>query len=193
VRTINRIQEKMAWRATVRRDTAIAGILGLSADIFTQTVCEKKALSSIDKQRSFAIALFSGFYLGVACNYIYSLYPTLASSVIRSNLFQRMLPACETRSQGVISTVADNFVHVPVLYLPSYFVAVGTLQGLPIDQSIQEMQDSWWHTLGSCWAFWVPFMVVNFSLVNPTQRVKAVAGANFCWTVCLDYITQHKS
>jgi protein Mpv17 len=104
-----------------------------------------------------------------------------------------MLPVCETRSQGVISTVADNFIHVPILYLPTYFVAVGTLQGLPVDQSIQEMQDSWWPTLGSCWAFWVPFMAVNFSLVNPAQRVKAVAGANFCWTVFLDYITQHKS
>lgn len=185
----------MAWRATITKDTAIAGFLGLAADIFTQTVCEKKPLTSIDKQRSFAIALFSGSYLGIACNYIYSLYPNLARSILTSNAFRKVMPTklCDMRSTtGVISTVADNFVHVPVLYLPSYFVAVGTLQGVPLTNSIQEMQDSWWTTLGSCWAFWLPFMAVNFALVPPLHRVKAVAGANFCWTVCLDYITQSK-
>ena len=183
----------MAWRATIKKDTAIAGLLGLSADMFTQTVCENKPLSSIDKQRTLAITLFSGAYLGIACNYIYSLYPALSSSIVQSNLFRKMLPRyCETRSAGVISTVADNFVHVPMLYLPSYFLAVGTLQGVPVNNSIREMQDSWWTTLGSCWVFWVPFMAVNFAFVPPTQRVKAVAGANFCWTVCLDYITQNK-
>ena len=176
-----------------KKDTAIAGLLGLSADMFTQTVCENKPLSSIDKQRTLAITLFSGAYLGIACNYIYSLYPALSSSIVQSNLFRKMLPRhCETRSAGVISTVADNFVHVPMLYLPSYFLAVGTLQGVPVNNSIREMQDSWWTTLGSCWVFWVPFMAVNFAFVPPTQRVKAVAGANFCWTVCLDYITQNK-
>lgn len=182
----------MAWRATVRKDTAIAGLLGISADIFTQTVCENKPLTSIDKQRTFAIGFFSGAYLGVACNYIYSLYPSLARSATKFNMIQKILPACQTKSLGVISTLVDNFVHVPMLYLPSYFVAVGQLQGKPLQNSIQEMQDSWWNTLGSCWLFWVPFMTFNFAMVPPAQRVKAVACGNLCWTVCLDYITQHK-
>lgn len=168
----------MAWRTTIRKDAAIAGLLGLSADIFTQTICENKPLSSIDKQRTFAIALFSGSYLGVACNYIYSLYPSLAKSVIKSTILQKMLPSCRIKSQGVISTVADNFIHVPVLYLPSYFVTVGSLQGIPVQKSMQEMQNSWWSTLGSCWAFWVPFMAVNFALVPPAQRGRCLPKAS---------------
>lgn len=183
----------MAWRASIKKDTFIAGFLGLSADIFTQTVCENKDLHSIDKQRTAAIALFSGSYLGIACNYIYSLYPSLARGIANSSAFRKRIPnVCGAKSTGVISTIIDNFIHVPMLYLPSYFMAVGTLRGAPITHSLEEMKDSWWTALGGCWAFWVPFMAINFALVPPAQRVKAVAGANFCWTVCLDYITQNK-
>lgn len=193
----------MAWRATVWKDTAIAGILGLGADLFCQCVCEKKDWKSgeVDKQRALAIAIFSGSYLGVACNYIYSLYPALAKSVMKSSSFQRILLSlpsltkvrlCESKTQGAICTMADNLIHVPVLYLPTYFFAVGTMQGIPITTIGKDMQESWWSTLGSCWAFWIPFMALNFTAVPPAQRVRAVAGANFCWTVTLDYLTQKK-
>lgn len=79
-----------------------------------------------------------------------------------------------------------------MLYLPSYFISVGAMQGIPISESVNDMRESWWRTLGSCYMFWLPFMAFNFTRVPPEMRVKAVAGANFCWTVALDYITQQR-
>ena len=184
----------MAWRATIKKDVIIAGSLGLGADLFCQCVCEQKSLESVDRRRAASIAIFSASYLGVCCNYIYSLYPALATAVMKSHSFQKMAPhMLEPRLvRGGISTMADNLVHVPILYLPSYFLAVGTMQGSSISASVEDMQASWWPTLGSCWAFWMPFMALNFAAVPQAQQVRAVACANFCWTVTLDYITQKK-
>ena len=184
----------MAWRATIKKDVLLSATLGISADIFCQCICEQKELRSVDTRRAFAIAIFSGSYIGVACNYIYSLYPRLSRIVLSSNVMQKMLPDCQIRAQGLVSTVTDNMLHVPMLYLPSYFISVGAMQGIPISESVNDMRESWWRTLGSCYMFWLPFMAFNFTRVPPEMRVKAVAGANFCWTVTLDYITQqHKS
>ena len=177
----------MSWTARTKKDVIIAGTLGLGADLFCQCVCEDKDVRTIDKRRAAAIAIFTGGYIGVTCNYIYSLYPHLSRKIAQS-----ILPAniCQARTLGIVSTAADNLVHVPILYIPSYFLAVGSMQGMPLSTSVRNMQDGWSSAVGTCWLFWIPFMAFNFRFMPPSHRVRAVAGANFCWTVALDFITQ---
>lgn len=180
------------WRAALLRDTVVASGLGLSADIFCQCVIEKESVASIDRRRAVAVAAFSGVYVGVVCTYVYSLYPPLAALLIRSSSMKKPSSAAQTRIQGVVSTVADNLIHVPIFYIPSYFLTVGPMQGDGLVESCDNLKEQWWSTLSSCWLFWCPFMAVNFTVIPATHRVRGVAVANFCWTITIDYLThQH--
>lgn len=180
----------MVWRKALARDTAIASGLGLCADLVCQCGFEKKPLGSIDQRRAAAVAAFSGVYIGVVCTSVYSLYPPLSAFLIRSSPFR--LPGSPARIQGAVSTLADNLLHVPFLYIPAYFLTVGPMQGDSFSDTSATLREQWWPTLSTCWLFWCPFMAVNFSVIPATHRVRAVAVANFCWTITLDYITHKK-
>ena len=164
------------WRA-VTRDVIFAGSLGLGADLVCQTFEGKE---TIDKRRALAVSAFSGAYVGVVCSYVYSLYPSLAVRLLTN--------PCQKRI-GVVGSVTDNAVHVPALYIPSYFMTVGLMQGESIEHATKTLKEQWWDTTSTCWMFWVPVMALNFTMVPPTHQVRVVAAANFCWTIALDYVT----
>ena len=89
-----------------------------------------------------------------------------------------------------MSLIFDNVVHVPFIYIPSYFMAVGAMQGETPRESLNALSSQWPSpSVTSSWAFWVPVMSVNFSVVPMAYRVQVVGVANFVWTVLLDYIT----
>jgi len=132
------------------------------------------------------MAIFSGAYMGIVCSYIYSLYPSLATFVMRSS---RIPPTRSLQVQGVVSSVADNAFHIPTLYIPAYFMTVGPLQGGSWVESSLALKEKWWDTTSTCWMFWLPFTAVNFTMVPASHRVRAMAAGNFFWTIVLDYIT----
>mmetsp|Transcript_25649 Transcript_25649/g.39428 ORF Transcript_25649/g.39428 Transcript_25649/m.39428 type:complete len:179 (+) Transcript_25649:202-738(+) len=171
---------------TLLRDTIFAGGLGLGADLVCQLGFEQKRPDEINCRRAASVAMFSGAYMGIVCSYVYSLYPPLAALVMRSS---RMCPTKTMKVQGVVSSVADNALHVPALYIPAYFMTVGPLQGVSLMDSCSTLKEKWWDTTSTCWMFWMPFMAVNFTVVPASHRVRAVAAANFVWTIALDYIT----
>uniref|UniRef100_A0A7R9ZMV5 Peroxisomal membrane protein MPV17 n=1 Tax=Craspedostauros australis TaxID=1486917 RepID=A0A7R9ZMV5_9STRA len=218
----------MAFGSAILRDVAVAGGLGLSADLFCQTMCEdNRNLHDLDHRRIAAVSLFSGLYVGGVCNLIYPLYPKLTQHVIRSVqrnatigkqlvttggsgaalveqtapvttlmsmspvslLVQRLTP---NQLQGAVGTLADNFIHVPLLYLPAYFISTGWMQGVPWSTTKQQMEQQFVPTMTSCWMFWIPFMGMNFALIPAAARVRAVAAANLLWTMTLDYMTHSK-
>lgn len=178
-------------RAMVR-DVAVAATTGFSADIACQTFWEEKSLKEMDYRRLASVTAFSGLYIGSICNCVYHFYPSLASRLLlraRSGQPRQL----SSKSIGIFSTVIDNFVHVPLLYLPSYFISIGYMQGHSTAEIQAVFRDDYVTTLTSCWGFWVPFMGINFALVPLTHQVRAVAAANFVWTMALDYMTHSKS
>ena len=173
-------------------DVAVAATTGFSADLTCQTLWEGKNVKELDFRRLASITTFSGLYIGSICNGVYQLYPRLAS-----RLLQQVGPGqplqLSSKSLGIFSTMIDNFVHVPLLYLPSYFVAIGYMQGRSTLEIQAAFQDEYVTTLTSCWGFWVPFMGLNFALLPVAHQVRAVAAGNFVWTMALDYMTRAKS
>ena len=95
------------------RDAIFAGSLGLGADLVCQTF---EGAKEFDKRRAAAVSIFTGAYVGVVCSYVYSMYPSLAIRLLQN--------PCR-RKVGVVGSVTDNAVHVPALYIPSYFMTVG--------------------------------------------------------------------
>ena len=166
----------MAWRSLIR-DVTFAGSLGLGADLVCQTL---EGRENFDKRRAAAVSIFTGAYVGGVCSYVYSMYPSLAVRLLQN--------PCR-RQVGVVGSVTDNAVHVPALYIPSYFMTVGLMSGETLEQSVSALKSQWWSTTSTCWCFWIPVMTCNFALVPVTHQVRVVAAANFCWTIALDYFT----
>ncbi len=88
-----------------------------------------------DLRRTFAFATFSGLYIGVACTCIYRLFPKMAH-----RLFQNPTP----QKIGITSTVLDNFVHVPILYLPTFYLSTGMLRGEEWSEAKQSLVSNWY-------------------------------------------------
>ena len=95
-----------------------------------------------------------------------------------------------SKFETFISLLVDNIVHVPLIYVPTYFITVGAMQGETLSQSLGVLNSQWpAPAVTTSWAFWVPVMAMNFSIVPVAFRVQVVGVANFVWTVVLDYIT----
>lgn len=176
----------------IAKDVAAAGALGFLGDVVCQCGFEGATGATLDRGRLGALTAFSAGYIGVVCGRVYTLYPPVARFV-----HARLLPAPMAAGVGFATTEAvvscglDNFVHVPCLYLPSYYLAVGTMRGDSLAHTWRTLQEQYVSTMTSCWGFWVPVMLFNFRVVPPAFRVRVVATANFVWSVALDWMAWH--
>ena len=127
-----------------------------------------------------AFATFTGFYIGGTCGFIYALYPRFARSLLKR--------APTSKEEGVISSLLDNFVHVPVLYIPTFYASTRVLQGDDCEMALQHLRTNWWESVVSCCAFWLPAQFVIFSMVPAPARVRCVAAGDFVWNVALSYL-----
>lgn len=180
-------------------DIGFSSILGLAADLFCQLACERTSLGAIDWRRSIALSLFSGLYVGGFCNFVFALYEPLAAFLVLKRApwaNKNMRPGRGVNNvvkpwqEGSISSLAENLLHMPLVYLPTFFILVeGPLKGRELAYAVGELRRNWWPTLKSSWCFWGPFMSLNFAVVPAALRVRAVTSANFIWTVLLSSIS----
>lgn len=179
---------RLAVRA-LARDVALAGAAGAAADAICQGLeghidSERAVSNNLDVRRNLAFAAFGGVYIGGVCGRIYGIYPRVAQRIFGA----RMTP----RIEGAVSTFLDNFIHVPLLYIPSFYMCTGILRGERREDTIQTLRSSWGETVVSCWAFWIPSQYIIFSRVPVAWRVRAVASGDFVWNVMLSYIAHKK-
>lgn len=66
-----------------------------------------------------AFSVFAVTYSGAFQTWVYSRYPTVFSAARGFSTVAR---------QGLAISLADNLLHVPLLYLPTFYLAVGTMQ-----------------------------------------------------------------
>jgi len=174
---------------TLARDVALAGVAGAGADAICQHFeahidSKKDADKDFELSRNLAFAAFGGVYIGGVCGRIYSLYPRIAQKMFGKNLTPKL--------EGVVSSCLDNFLHVPFLYIPSFYMCTGILRGEGIEATVQTLRSSWAETVFSCCAFWIPAQYVIFSKVPAAWRVRAVASGDFVWNVVLSYIAHRE-
>lgn len=133
--------------------------------------------------------LFAGLYLGVVCSAVYAIYPPLASILLKRGLLKVSQVLDTTKLSALVATLVDNFVHVPMVYAPTYIMFVEA-RGMNMKESLQQLKQSYVPTVSSCWMFWIPVMGLNFAFTPPAYRVRVVMVGSFAWSVFLDY-TSH--
>lgn len=140
-------------------------------------------------RRLAALTFFNAAYIGGFLHFLYSCYPLVLRSAARS------APAGLSKRLGDEASVAhavgcglvDN-VHNGAVYIPAFFLGVGLLQGDTWEGVQASLRREWLETYAWCTAFWLPFSSINFGLVPPSGRVRAMAAANLVWNVVIDWL-----
>ena len=189
---------KTTRRTEMLQDVAVAGALGCVGDVGLQ-LAERHwsgnhpvRVSEIDFRRVSALTLFSSVYIGGFLHVLYKAYPLVVAAVAkqlpsRHQSLQATLLRKQTLVHSLGCGVVDN-IHCGAIYIPSYFVAVGVMQGDGFEASVQNLRTEWLVSYTSCTGFWIPCMTANFLLVPPFRRVQAMAAANLVWSVFIDYV-----
>lgn len=85
---------------------------------------------------------------------------------------------------ATIKACAGNFTIFP-LYLGSFFLYMGLLEGLTPPQAVQKLRQAFVPTYTAGWGFWLPANLVNFVFVPPTGRVLFANAAGLIWNAIL--------
>ena len=105
------------------------GFLGASGDVICQTFLSDSPDSPYDLQRLLAMSTFGAFYSGAFSTLVYRSYSRLPAVLIDSKM-----------KMGISCSLIDNFVHVPVLYTPAFYLVTGLMQGLTVEESTDTLR-----------------------------------------------------
>ena len=152
-------------------------ILGFSGDFICQAIVENK--NEYDSKRLFSLTTFSTFYHGLINPIIYNYY---------SNLLHKNIKISPIKF-GITCSIIDNFIHVPFLYTPSFFISTSLLQGNSLESSIFSMKNGLIPSITACWIMWIPLQFINFTFLPNHIRPTFVNFGCLVWSVIIDHIS----
>eukprot|EP00747_Dinoflagellata_sp_TGD_P220749 gnl/TRDRNA2_/TRDRNA2_92669_c0_seq1.p1 gnl/TRDRNA2_/TRDRNA2_92669_c0~~gnl/TRDRNA2_/TRDRNA2_92669_c0_seq1.p1 ORF type:complete len:211 (-),score=27.47 gnl/TRDRNA2_/TRDRNA2_92669_c0_seq1:50-682(-) len=156
----------------------IAGFLGFIGDYGTQRYIQKR--DKVDQTRLAAMSLFCASYSGAAQHYIFLSY---------DYLLPRFALATALRA-GISKSLFDNFVHAPFLYIPTFYICLGLLQGHEPQSISVALEREWASSSLSCAAFWTPIEGFVFGVVPQHFRILVVNLGNLVWNMFLSVKSQ---
>ena len=92
------------------------------------------------------------------------------------------------RFTAIFGTSIDNFIHVPLFYLPAFYTTTGVIQGDSIEKIKKTGAENWWTSTWMCWSVWIPTQAINFYFVAQHRQVLVVSSVNFFWNIYLDHL-----
>lgn len=173
----------LAYRRALVKDVITAGLLGGAGDVLCQYAIENN--TKLDIQRAVAVTAYSALYCGGFLHHFFKLYPVGVAAFRSCFGIKRLAPGSLGGTLGL--GLLDN-VQCALLYIPSYFIGVGLLQGDSVDACTTSLKENWVKTYGVCSAFWLPFMCANFRFIPRHLNLTAMLAANFFWSVGMDWM-----
>ena len=87
------------------------------------------------------------------------------------------------------AALVDNFTHVPLAYMPAFYLTDGFLQGKSAKQIYEDKfkTGEYTKTTLACMVVWVPFQMWNFRKIPLEFQCLTVQGAALFWNIVLSY------
>jgi len=95
-----------------------------------------------------------------------------------------------TVAQALKKTLVDETLFGPV-YLASFFVSIGILEGMNSQQIVQKIKKDFWPTFLMDMVVWPPAQTINFYFVPPAYRVLYISFISLFWNAYLSMV-QHR-
>ena len=84
--------------------------------------------------------------------------------------------------------VVNQFLTVPLVYMPLFFALTGALGGLNFHQAKARAMSLYLPLLKRNYVFWLPTQFFQFSVVPPEWQIPFLSAASLVWTVILSSI-----
>ena len=152
--------------------SATGMLLGGSGDYTAQRLEGGK---TYDSRRSLAFGSLATFWNGCCIHYIFG---GLERHLPRSGGVRTLVP------KMLITQLMVN----PFLYLPLFYTWTGVVLGRTPAQTLEKARREYWVTLKATWIFFVPFNVVNFTLVPVRHQAATLATFSFFYATTLSAI-----
>lgn len=152
---LNRLLQ--ASSATVPRQCLTASILFGTGDAIAQVAVEKRGLKDYDFVRTARLGLYGG----------------VVFAPIMSVWFRTLerVPGRPGSIPNVLGKVAlDQGLAAPNM-LALFFSATTLMAGGSTGDVKKKLEDSYWSTLKTSWALWIPVQGINMALVPVQQRL----------------------
>lgn len=154
---------------------ATCWVKGSAADLVTQKFIEGRR--SVNWRRNLAFATFSGGYLGCGQHFIYNVF------------FTRLFGAGLNLWTAVKKVVADGLWHVPMLYLPLYYMFQDSILRDGAMSGLCRYSEEWLDCMKPYWGMWTFFHLANFTLTPLELRIGLIAGMSLLWLMVLSYVS----
>jgi hypothetical protein len=165
--------------------TMFACTKAVMADLFAQTLIEKKSFDDLDLRRVVLFATLGIFYNGLCVYGIYAkFYPKLWPKVFEN--FHKW----KTISKSLTQTTADVLIHATFLYFPFFYVLKACIfDGFSMDSAkgglnkyfFENMFDDFKSTM----SVWFPCNLIAFGYVPPYLRTPYMSTISFLWVLIL--------
>lgn len=157
-----------------------ASLLAGAADLTVQVACNKpRSIWDLNYRRAISFSAFSLFYAGF-----------FQVAVYRS--FDRWFGVGKSMRVVLTKVAADCFLHAPLVYIPSFYVGTGMVQGLGWTGSLKKLKDKYPETLRCYFMIWSWPMFICFKYVPVNHRVLFIAGCAFIEKSIYSWIGQRK-
>ena len=156
-----------------------------AADAVVQTCVERRA--ELARERSCAFALFGFVWMGAGQYLVYV------------RILDSLLPRT-TNATAVAKVVLDQFIHVPLVFMPLFYLTDGWVEAVARGEEVLACLPHAAHhasyrykreireTMLANWQIWLPAQFVCFRLVPGHLRVPYVACVSFVWTMVLSVL-----
>eukprot|EP00397_Hematodinium_sp_SG-2012_P019259 GEMP01019779.1.p1 GENE.GEMP01019779.1~~GEMP01019779.1.p1 ORF type:complete len:224 (+),score=33.94 GEMP01019779.1:90-761(+) len=160
-----RAYERGVVRSPIVTKFLLGGILGGAGDLIVQWRQEK-----IDQRRLTAFTAFNAIFSCSANHFWFSLLDAKRLSIVRKVALQHLF-------------------FNPIVYLPAFYFAFGTMIGMPPSSCFAKFQAEALKTYALLLATWVPVSIVQFRFVPACHQVLFVSLINVGWNAILSMST----
>lgn len=156
----------------VRTKAISTGVLGILGDILAQKIAQRDNPDfSLDVRRTLSIGLWGLLALGPALHYWYAALDRL--------FFRKYAVLYKVLADQLIFSTVSN---------ASFIAGVGTLEGFPLNESIENVRTKLWPSMKANWTLWPAAQVINFACIPRNFQIVYVNCVALVWCVILAYI-----
>lgn len=158
---------------------AQAGSIAAAADLTVQLMANKsKGEKEVDVRRMGSFFAFNFAYVGFLQRLIHRRLDVLFG--VQNTL--RVIGA---------KVAVDTFLHGPFLYIPSFYLITGMLQGHGLQGSLNRFRAQYADTLKTYLTIWFVPMIIFFRFVPDAHRVLFLSGCGYIEKSVYSLLDQH--
>mmetsp|Transcript_11224 Transcript_11224/g.21163 ORF Transcript_11224/g.21163 Transcript_11224/m.21163 type:complete len:224 (+) Transcript_11224:225-896(+) len=153
--------------ASFFRNAAQAGTIAAAADLTVQLTSSKsKSISDVDLRRTGSFFAFNFGYVGFFQRLVYLRFDTIFG-------VQNTMRVIGSK------VAADTLIHGPFVYIPSFYLVTGLLQGYGFKGSFDRFRVQYADTMKAFLTIWFVPMIVFFRFVPDSHRVLFLASCGY--------------